>query len=437
MFKKTFAFLLVAAMSLQLQAQTSPAKTTKSVLDDFMNKRFGMFIHWGPVSLRGTEIGWSRDKQVTKEDYDSLYKEFNPVLFNADAWVKAAKDAGMKYLTITARHHDGFCLWPTKFTSYNIMNTPYKKDIVGALNEACKKQGIKFCIYYSVLDWYHPDYPMHSAYSKTPDPASDMNKYFAFMKNQLKELITKYDPYMLWFDGQWESPWTNEMGKEIYAYLKKLKPSVITNNRLGKEFAAMENKSINASEMVGDYDTPEQVVGKLNMEMPWESCFTICTQWAWKPNDKMKSLTECLSILSKTAGGNGNLLLNVGPMPDGRMEARQITRLKEIGDWLKVNGAAVYGTSGGPYEPTSNYATTRKGNKIFLHVMNTDTSAIELKNIPGRKIVKAYTINDETVVMEKGNETFKILLPSNHAGKLEYTIILEADGNVESAPVIK
>ena len=435
--KKSLAFLLISAMSLQLQAQTSPAKTTKSVLEDFMNKRFGMFIHWGPVSLRGTEIGWSRDKQVSKEDYDSLYKEFDPVLFNAEAWVKAAKDAGMKYLTITARHHDGFCLWPTKFTSYNIMNSLYKKDIVGALNEACKKQGIKFCIYYSVLDWHHPDYPIHSAYSKTPDPKSDMNRYITFMKNQLKELITKYDPYMLWFDGQWESPWTNEMGEEIYAWLKKLKPSVITNNRLGKEFAAMENKNIDASKMVGDYDTPEQVVGKLNMDMPWESCFTICDQWAWKPNDKMKSLKECLSILSKTAGGNGNLLLNVGPMPDGRMEARQITRLKEIGDWLKVNGAAVYGTKGGPYEPNGNYATTRKGNKIFLHVLNTDTSAIELKNITGRKIVKAYTMNGDAVVLESKNETYNVLLPANRLSKLQYVIVLETDGDMDSVPVIR
>lgn len=436
LYKKLLVCLLLVLAS-QSKAQQTTAKTSDAVLNDFMNKRFGMFIHWGPVSLRGTEIGWSRDKQVSKEDYDSLYKEFDPVLFNADAWVKAAKDAGMKYLTITARHHDGFCLWPTKFTSYNIMNSLYKKDIVGALNEACKKQGIKFCIYYSVLDWHHPDYPIHSPYNTTIDPASDMNRYITFMKNQLKELITKYDPYMLWFDGQWESPWTNEMGKEIYTYLKKLKPSVITNNRLGKEFAAMENKNIDASKMVGDYDTPEQVVGKLNMDMPWESCFTICEQWSWKPNDKMKSLKECLSILSKTAGGNGNLLLNVGPIPDGRMEARQITRLKEIGDWLKVNAAAVYGTKGGPYEPNSNYATTRKGNKIFLHVLNTDTAVIGLKNIPGRKIVKAYTMNGEAVTVENKNETFDVLLPANRLSKLQYIIVLETDGEMESVPVIK
>ncbi|WP_052266182.1 alpha-L-fucosidase [Pedobacter kyungheensis] len=429
-----FIYLLLFGLLSNLAiAQT---KTNPAVMKDFMDKRFGMFIHWGPVSLRGTEIGWSRDKQVEKNDYDNLYKEFDPTLFNADAIVKTAKDAGMKYLTITARHHDGFCLWPSKFTEYDIAHTPYKKDIVGALNEACKKQGIKFCIYYSVLDWHHPDYPIHSSASQTIDPKADMSKYISYMKNQLKELITNYDPYMLWFDGQWEKPWTDEMGKDLYSYLKGLKPDVIINNRLGKEFAAMENKKIDHSKMVGDYDTPEQTVGRLNMDTPWESCFTICNQWAWKPNDKMKSLKECLAILSKTAGGNGNLLLNVGPMPDGRIEARQITRLKEIGQWLKINGEAVYGTLGGPYQPTDAYATTRNGNKIFVHVLKTDAGAISLKNIAGRKPLKAYVLGGEKVSLEPGTSDFKINLPKTQSGDLQYVIAIEMDGDIEKTAVI-
>ncbi|HTN07419.1 alpha-L-fucosidase [Agriterribacter sp.] len=439
-YKKIFIsfFLLTTFVGVETKGQAVSNRATTGSLNDFMDMRFGMFIHWGPVSLRGTEIGWSRGREVPTAEYDNLYKEFNPVLFNADDWVKTAKDAGMKYLTITARHHDGFCLWPTKFTDYNIMNTPYKKDIVKALMQACKKQGIKFCIYYSVLDWYHPDYPLHTHLgSPMPDPKSDMNRYIQFMKNQLKELITGYDPYMIFFDGQWESPWTNAMGKDIYAYLKKLNPAIIINNRLGKEFAAMENKAIDASKMIGDYDTPEQVVGRLNMQTPWESCFTICTQWSWKPNDKMKTLQQCLNILSRTAGGNGNLLLNVGPMPDGRIEARQVSRLQEVGDWLKLNGEAIYHTKGGPYEPGSNYATTRKGNKIFLHVLNTDTAVIALKNIPGSNIIKAHTMKGEKVSIEKGTETFRVLLPASLAGKMEYIIVLELDGSAENIPVIK
>jgi alpha-L-fucosidase len=432
--KSIFSSLLLLISMICAHAQ-SPAKA--NTISQFMNDRFGMFVHWGPVSLRGTEIGWSRDKEVSKNDYDSLYKEFNPVLFDADTWVKTAKEAGMKYLTITARHHDGFCLWPTKYTDYNISNTPYRKDILRQLQVACKKQSIKFCIYYSVLDWHHPDYPIHSAHNSQPDPAADMGKYVVFMKNQLKELIEQYDPYMLWFDGQWEKPWTNEMGKDIYAYVTRLKPGIITNNRLGKEFAAMENKNIDVTKMVGDYDTPEQVVGRLNLSTPWESCFTLCQQWSWKPNDQMKPLEKCLAILSKAAGGNGNLLLNIGPMPDGRIEARQIKRLKEIGAWLKINGKAIYGTKGGPYEPTDNYATTRKGNTLFIHVLNTHLSEISLKSIQGIKILQARTLNGHAVPVAATADTWQLTLPAELNGQPEYVIEAEMDGNTESIPVMK
>ncbi|NIG54485.1 alpha-L-fucosidase [Chitinophaga sp. Cy-1792] len=423
-------FLTVCLLAI---GNVSPAQT----ISDFMKDRFGMFIHWGPVSLRGTEIGWSRDKEVPISDYDSLYKEFDPVLFNADTWARTARDAGMKYLTITARHHDGFCLWPSAYTDYNISHTPFKKDVVKALHDACKKYGIKFCIYYSVLDWHHPDYPIHSAHNGKIDPAANMNRYVTYMKNQLKELITNYDPYMLWFDGQWEQPWTDSLGREIYTYLKKLKPAIITNNRLGKEFAATSNKAIDVSKMIGDYDTPEQVVGKLNMETPWESCFTICHQWAWKPNDKMKSLRECLTILSKTAGGNGNLLLNVGPMPDGRIEARQIKQLEAIGSWLKINGDAIYGTKGGPYQPNNDYATTRKGNKLYLHVLNTDTATLALPALPGVQVKKSYIQGGDPVAVNAAANEFHISLPVSRKGQLPYVIVMELNQSAENLPLIK
>lgn len=431
--KVLFAFI---ALLLAGTVQAQSGKTTPAI-QHFMNDRFGMFIHWGPITLRGAEIGWTRGKEVPKEDYDNLYKEFNPVLFNADAWAKAAKDAGMKYLTITSRHHDGFCLWPTKFTSYNIANTPYKKDVLKALQIACKKQGIKFCIYYSVLDWYHPDYPIHSAHDSNPDPKANMIRYISFMKNQLKELLINYDPYMLWFDGQWESPWTDEMGKEIYAYVKSIKPDVITNNRLGKEFAAMENKDVDAGKMVGDYDTPERVVGRLNMNTPWESCFTLCQQWSWKPNDKMESLKKCLSILSMSAGSNGNLLLNVGPMPDGRIEVRQIERLKEIGDWLKVNGDAIYETKGGPYKPNDKYVTTRKGNKIFVHVLDTDTTTLVLPAISGVEVTRSYLPGGSPVIIRKEGDKLVLPLPDDRKGKLQYVVVLETNANTEKLPIVQ
>lgn len=426
-------FLGTIFLNAQVNTTVDPSiLTPKKYVDDFMAKRFGMFIHWGPVALRGTEIGWSRNREVKQGEYDSLYKEFNPVLFNADNWVKTAKDAGMKYLTITAKHHDGFCLWPTKFTDYNIMNSPFKRDIVGELAKSCKKYGIKFCIYYTVLDWYDLRYPIRNDGTKTIDPKGDMVKFVQYMKDQLKELITNYDPYMLWFDGNWEQPWTKEMGADVYTFIKKLSPSVVINNRLGKG----THKTM-GPDIVGDYATPEQVVGKMNLDMPWESCITICNQWAWKPNDKMKSLQQCIQTLVSTAGGNGNLLFNVGPMMDGRIEKRQVDRLKETGEWLKVNGDAIYGTKAGPFLPDSMMAATRKGNKINLMLLKKVGDQLVLPNIEGRKILRAFFMNGTNLSYEQAATTTSINLPKVLPDPNCTVIVLEMDGDVENLSLIK
>lgn len=439
--KKIIFLLIITSACYTLRSQNvitvdPSVKSSKEVMDGFMDMRFGMFIHWGPVTLRGKDISWTRGNEISKEDYDSLYKEFDPVLFNADDWVKAARDAGMKYLTITAKHHDGFCLWPSKYSRHTIAYTPYKKDIVGALAVSCKRYGIKFCIYYSVLDWFNPDYPLHSPNDKAEDPKANMTRYITYMRNQLKELIIKYDPYMMWFDGAWESPWTNQMAVETYVYLKSLKKDLIINNRLGKDIAGVENKDIDVTKMIGDYDTPEQTVGRMNMNTPWESCITICTNWAWVPNDKMKSLQQCIHTLVSTAGGNGNLLLNVSPMLDGRMEARQVKRLREMGDWLKQNGEAIYCTKGGPYHPNKNFATTRKANKIYLDVFKTDTIGFSLKQLPHKKIIKTYLLNGEAVSYTQDSKTININFPTNMPDKNCSVIVLELDGGAEDITLV-
>ena len=421
-----------------LPAQSTPEvaaniKTSKKIMDGFMDLRFGMFIHWGPVTLKGTEIGWSRGNQVPVEEYDNLYKEFDPILFDANKWVKTAKDAGMKYLTITAKHHDGFCLWPTAFTEHNIIHSPYKVDIVGALAKACKKQGIKFCIYFSVIDWYDPNYPIHLPGGKEIDPKADMDKFVkTTMKGELKELVTRYHPYMLWFDGDWEKPWTQEYAVGIYNYLKHLDPNLIVNNRLGKgDHTEMTSAS------VGDYATPEQKIGALNMKDPWETCMTICNQWAWKPNDKMKSLQECIQTLAKTSGGNGNLLFNVGPMLDGRMEARQIQRLKEMGDWLKIYGESIYNTKGGPYSPNDTFATTRKGNKLFVHVFSNKPGALRLPAMDGAKVLQAHFIGGAKVFFtEEANGDVVISLPAQLPDENDSVIEFDLSSNAENIPVI-
>ena len=427
----TAVIVLLCIATVDAQQQITDIKTSKTVIDGFMDKRFGMFIHFGPISLRGTEIGWSRNKEVPPEEYDNLYKEFNPVLFNADAWVKTAKDAGMKYITITAKHHDGFCLWPTAYSGYNIMNSPFKRDIVGELAKACKKQGIAFCIYFTVLDWHDADYPVHNPYDSTQNVPGDMNRFVGRMKNELKEIITRYKPYMLWFDGNWEEPWTQEYGKDVYRYIKSLDKDVIINNRLGKG----KHTAFSAGS-VGDYLTPEQKVGELNMNDPWESCITICNQWAWKPNDRMKTLKECIQTLVKTAAGNGNLLLNVGPMLDGRMEARQVEGLKEMGNWLTRYGTSIYGTKGGPYIPNNTYATTRKGNKIYLHVFERNADKLALPSLPNAKIKKAYFLNGNAVTFTQENTGIEINLPEVLTDAVSSVIVLELDKNAELLPVI-
>jgi len=434
--KRTLYFLAVAFLHLSFaQGQGLNAQTSKeqAPMDIFMAKRFGMFIHFGPVTLRGTEIGWSRGREVPTEEYDTLYKEFNPALFNADAWVKAAKDAGMQYITITAKHHDGFCLWPTSGSPYNIGNSPFKRDLVAELAQACRRQGITFCVYFTVLDWHDPDYPTKSPIDSTKNVKGDMGRFVTTMKKELKEIFSKYHPFMLWFDGNWEKPWTLEDGKDLYRYLKGLDPAVVINNRIGKGGASLSDPR-----SVGDFLTPEQAIGALNMKDPWESCITICNQWAWKPNDAMKSLKQCIQTLEKTAGGNGNLLFNVGPMMDGRIEGRQVARLREMGKWLKKYGESIYGTKGGPYLPNETFATTRKGNKIYIHLFAKKDSFLQLAPIPGAAIKRAWFMNGNALAFTQEDKTgCRISLPDTlPEPTTSSVIVLELDKSAEDLPVI-
>lgn len=372
----TIAAVLLPALLLDAEAPdtrgngSGQPEATARAIREWQDMRFGMFVHWGPVSLKGTEIGWSRGREVPVDEYDRLYERFNPVGFDAEQWVATAKSAGMKYLVITSKHHDGFCLWPSQYTDYHIGNTPFQRDVLQELSAACRSAGIEFCTYYSICDWYHPDYPLGSPGGRSRKPNPNMPRYHQFVRNQTRELIERYGPLgVMWFDGEWESPWTREYGNGLYAMLKELQPSLVINNRVSKGRHGMAGTTDKSERNAGDYDTPEQRIGGFNRERPWETCMTLCRQWAWKPHDHMKSLKECIQTLLLTAGGDGNLLLNVGPMPDGRMEPRQVQRLAEVGAWLDKFGGGVYGTRGGPLLPGEWGAATCKGNRIFLFVM--------------------------------------------------------------------
>jgi alpha-L-fucosidase len=410
-------------------------KTNAASLLKWQDMRFGLFIHWGPVTLRGTEIGWSRGTQVPVADYDSLCKEFNPVLFNAREWVAAAKSAGVKYLVITTKHHDGFSLWDSKQTDYDIMSTPFHRDVVKELSEECARQGIVFGTYYSILDWHHPYYTTRHGDDPRPITASDMPLYIDYLKKQVAELVREYRTRILWFDGQWEDSWTHRDGLDLYAYCRSLDDTLLINNRVDKGRKDERGLTVSA-EFAGDFGTPEQEIGPFHPDIPWESCITICQQWAWKPNDALKSAKECIQTLARTAGGGGNLLLNVGPMMDGRIELRQVERLRDIGRWLERNGESIYGTRGGPFKPTDLLASTYKENRIFVHLFKRPDGVLMLPELKGRRVLSASIMGGQKLDVDGTGGWIRIALPGRPHDENDTVVVLLMDGPVEGqAPV--
>ena len=382
-----------------------------AALKRWQEMRFGMFIHWGPVSLTGEEIGWSRGAQTPIEEYDNLYKKFNPTRFNADQWVAVAKAAGMKYMVLTTKHHDGFCLWDTRQTDFNIMHSPFGRDVTKELAEACRRGGIAFGTYHSVCDWHHPDFPLTSPGGKVKRETSGIAAYRRYLRAQVTELITKYGPLLtMWFDVPQE--FDRAEGSENVRLCRGLQPDILVNNRAGGG--------------CGDYGTPEQRVGGFDIERPWETCMTICRQWAWKPDDKMKTLPECLQTLIRTAGGDGNLLFNVGPMPTGEIEPRQVERLKEMGTWLAQYGRSIYGTRGGPFKPVRHLVSTRKDNTIYLHILAWPEEVLALPALPAR-IVRGSVLTGGAARIKQTDAGIEISVPRSDRREIDTVVALELD----------
>ncbi|MDT8302653.1 MAG: alpha-L-fucosidase, partial [Sedimentisphaerales bacterium] len=306
----------------------------------------------------------------------------------------------------------------------------FKRDVMKELSEACKKYGVEFSTYHSICDWYHPDYPMGSPGGKSEKPNPNMPRYYQYLKNQTKEIIDNYGPLgIMWFDGEWEKPWTREYGNEIYEYLKDIQPDIVINNRVSKGRHGMAGTTKQSDLNAGDYDTPEQQIGGFNRERPWETCMTICRQWAWKPNDKMKSAKECIQTLLQTVGGDGNLLFNVGPMPDGRIEARQVERLMQMGVWLKKYGDGVYGTRGGPFKPGKWGASTCKDSKIYLYVMNWGSNnRVTLPPIDC-EIIAYRTFGGGQLLLKQKKNSIEIHLPASDRDEIATVIELMVMGS--------
>ena len=356
--------------------------------------------------------------------YDNLYKRFDPIRFNADEWVQAVQQAGQKYIVFQAKHHDGFCLWNTKTTPYNIMNSPFHRDVLREMAEACRKVHMPLGVYFSQRDWYHPDYfgPHHE-------------RYIEYMHQQVRELLTNYGPIrILWLDAWYPgifkaADWKSE---ELFELARQLQPGIIINNR---------------SSLPGDFDTPESYRGEFQVNRPWEHDFPLSVQWAWKPNDQIKSLKESLDILVECAVRGGNSLLGLSPMPDGRFEPRQVDRVREIGEWLRKYGQTIYGTRGGPFISAEWGGTTYRGNKVYVHLLRwsgvrekgggrEEWSIDKVLRLPAitQRITASKVLTGEKATVTHTNEGIEIHVPKVHRDPIDTIIELTLDKPVVGNP---
>jgi len=360
--------------------------------------RFGMFLHWGLYSVPAGE--WNGNTghaewilttaQIPVERYEQFVPQFDPVGFDADAWAKMAADAGMKYVVITSKHHDGFALYDSAASDYDVMATPFGRDILRELADAVRRHGMVMCWYHSIMDWHHPDYLPRREWESRPAQGADFERYRKYLHAQVTELLTNYGPIgVMWFDGEWEPTWTNEFGKELYALCRSLQPDVIVNNRVSTGRAGMQGMTKGA-EFPGDFGTPEQEIPPQGLPgVDWETCMTMNDHWGFNAKDQnWKSNEDLIRKLCDIASKGGNFLLNVGPTAQGEFPQGSVDRLAAIGAWMRVNGEAIHGTQASPFDGLDFGRCTLRSaatTTLYLHVFDWPIDGVlELEGLGNR-----------------------------------------------------
>ncbi len=346
--------------------------------------RFGMFIHWGLYAIPagnwngktcpGPSEWLMNSADIPVAGYEELAAKFNPVSYDPRKWVATAKNAGMKYIVVTSKHHDGFSLFDTSATDWDVVSaTPYARDLLAPLAKECRRAGLRFGIYYSIMDWHHPAQTHGDEnYNPTRIKPGRKQEYIDFTKHQIDELLETCDPDVLWFDGEWPDWWTEPDGKELYSYCRGRKPGVIINNRIGKGRKGMEGLTKDDQAYAGDFGTPEQEIPATGLPaVDWESCMTMNDSWGYKRDDEnWKSACTLVRNLIDIASKGGNYLLNVGPTAEGEIPAPSMERLQKIGRWMDLNGESIHGTEASPFEKVTWGRCTRKPGKLYLHVFD-------------------------------------------------------------------
>lgn len=382
----------------------------------WIEARFGMFIHWGlyAIPARGEWVMFF--ERIPKSEYAKFARKFNPKRFNADEWVSLAKEAGMRYIVLTTRHHDGFCLWDSKVSDFTSVKSAAKRDFIAEYVEACRKAGLRVGFYYSLLDWRWPEY--WEGPTKNPEGWAKFREY---VHEQVRELMSNYGKIdILWYDGAW--PYTSEdwQSQRLNSMVRSLQPDIIINNRSG---------------LPEDFETPEQQIRYF--DRPWESCMTIDESWwGYHAGDKhLKSPLEIIRLLVRCVAGNGNLLFNVGPKADGSIPEKYKRRLKVVGEWLKKNGESIYGAGAAPFGASHLGLVTAKGNVIYVHVLywpGKEACVAGIKN----KVVKAHLLATEKSLPfeQRGDRLFIRGLPKTPPDPIDTVIMLELEGKPEAAP---
>jgi len=424
-----FSFLLSIWLS---PAQTTPVPSTNQQSRQwFQDARFGMFIHWGVYSVPADGEWVMQIKKIPVSEYEKYAPQFNPTEFNAAEIVALAKSAGMKYITITSKHHDGFAMFGTHQSKWNIVDaTPYAKDPLKQLAEECRKQGIKLFFYYSQLDWHNPDYyPLgETGHSAGRPEGGDFDHYLDFMDAQLTELLTNYgDVAGIWFDGMWDKPKADWRLQRTYSLIHKLQPAALVGSN--HHSAPFEGEDFQMFEK----DLPGANTAGFNKagvsQLPLETCETINGSWGYNANDhNFKSVPELIHYLVRAAGSNANFLLNVGPNSHGQVQAEAVERLHAVGEWMQKNGATIYGTRGGPISPRVWGVTTEKGSEVYVHILNWKDDYLAVPQVSGIKGARWFRSGEKADITPL-NGGMLLKIPERQRDPVDTIVVLERGGS--------